>query len=72
VDELKKKLDCEKYPRFSNFKQTVLDIAIKEINDFTDLYVDYKLEKIESRSYNRITFYLQSKWENYVEYLEKD
>ena len=70
LDELRHKLNCEKYPRFSNFKQKVLDVAVEEINEHTDLFVEYKLEKIESRSYNRITFFVQSKWENYVDSLD--
>lgn len=31
----------EKYPKFKEFKRNVLDVAIKEINNYTDLNVDY-------------------------------
>ena len=70
IDDLRERIGCEKYPRFSNFKQRVLDPAIDEINDDTDIKVEYQLEKVNSRSYNRIKFYITNKLEKqYTEYL---
>ncbi|MBR3998186.1 MAG: hypothetical protein IKI93_07565 [Clostridia bacterium] len=41
-----------------------------EINDETDIEVEYKLEKVNSRSYNRIKFYITNKLEKQcTEYL---
>ena len=70
LDDLRDRIGCEKYPRFSNFKQRVLDPAIDEINDDTDIEVEYQLDKVESRSYNRIKFYITNKLERqYTDYL---
>lgn len=66
IDELRKKMGLEdkQYPRFSNFKQTVLDVAIDEIYLRTDIWAEYKLEKVNSRSYNKITFTIYRNWED--------
>lgn len=45
VDELRKRLDAEKYPRFCNFNQRVLKPAVQEINYYTDKEVSYELVK---------------------------
>jgi plasmid replication initiation protein len=41
VDTLKDKLQCAEYPVYNNFKVRVLDTAINEINNFTDIRVSY-------------------------------
>lgn len=66
IDELRKKMGLEEnqYPRFSNFKQTVLDVAIDEIYLRTDIWAEYKLEKVNSRSYNKITFTIHRNWDD--------
>lgn len=43
------------YDIFTTFKSKVLDVAINEINDKTDLRVSYTLEK-EGRRYNSVEF----------------
>ena len=45
VDELRKRLDAETYPRFCNFNQRVLKPAVQEINSYTDKEVSYELVK---------------------------
>lgn len=45
VDELRKRLDAETYPRFCNFNQRVLKPAIDEVNTYTDKEVTYNLIK---------------------------
>lgn len=42
VEELRKRLDAETYPRFCNFNQRVLKPATQEVNTYTDKEVSYK------------------------------
>ena len=42
VESLKDKLQCAEYPVYNNFKVRVLDTAINEINNYTDIKVTYK------------------------------
>lgn len=45
IEDLKERLNLEgKYARFSNFKSRVLDSAIDEINEKTDLKVSYQVK----------------------------
>ena len=47
IYDLKKKLSLEKeYPRFSNFKLKVLEKAKKEINKYSDIKLNYRVEKL--------------------------
>jgi plasmid replication initiation protein len=41
LDILKKKLFAEKYPVYKDFRVKVLDVAMREINDFTDISVTF-------------------------------
>lgn len=60
IEELREKLSIEpnKYKRFSSFNQQILERAMNEIDTYTDLCVEYKLEKRNSRAYTHITFYM--------------
>ena len=40
IDELKKRIDAEKYTKISHFKDRVLEPAIEEIDNMTDLEVE--------------------------------
>lgn len=60
IDHLKRLLDCSNYEKFGMFKARILDTGIKEINEFTDLNIDYTLIK-EGNRYRWITFSLQEK-----------
>lgn len=60
IAELKKIFMCENYTRFNNFKQRVIDPAIIEINEKTDITVTYELFK-DGRSYVGIEFYIAEK-----------
>lgn len=42
LDELKRKLGCEHYERFPDFRRKVIEIAVKEINQYTDLEVSWQ------------------------------
>lgn len=41
IDELKKRIDAERYTKISHFKDRVLEPAIEEIDTMTDLKVEY-------------------------------
>lgn len=45
----------EEYTEISMFKRNVLDVAVKQINEKTDLLIGYKLEKV-GRSFKNIIF----------------
>ena len=61
LDELRKRIDAEKYSEFSNLYQRVLKPSINEIYKYTDLNVTYKFIK-EKRKVKYIVF----------EYIEKN
>lgn len=60
IEDLKRTLSAENYIRFPDFKRYVLDIAIREINELSDLTIGYELTK-ESRRYAKINFSIQIK-----------
>jgi len=67
VNDFKSKLGlANKYKLISTFKQKVLDVVKKEINEYTDLNISYGLIK-EGRSFTKIEFTFDYK----PEYLEK-
>ena len=63
LESLREILGVEKglYPKISNFKIKVLEPAIEEINNVTDLEVDYDLERVDSRSFTHINFDIRDK-----------
>lgn len=69
INELKKMLQCQHYGKISDFKSRVLDQAMREINQFTDLNVSYELIK-DGRMFSKIIFKIERKkemfdtWEN--------
>lgn len=58
VEELKMFLGAEKYERWADFQRKVLDIAMREINDLSDLEVDYQIIK-ESRRFAKLRFQIR-------------
>ena len=58
IDDLKKKLSADHYNLFADFQRNVIDIAIREINDLSDINVAYKIIK-ESRRFAKIEFFIQ-------------
>lgn len=60
IDELKKRLNCEKYKKFGDIKRRVIEPAVKEINEFTDIKIDWDAEK-EGRKVTRVNFYMLKK-----------
>jgi len=61
VDELKKQLFAGKYKNFNDFKRFALDIAMREINELTDIKVRItKIEK-EGNRFARLIFSVKGK-----------
>ena len=60
IDPLKKLLNCEKYVRFPDFRRWVLEPAVAEINEYTDIKIAWEAVT-EGRKVVRITFYMLSK-----------
>lgn len=61
IEDLKKWLQVEdKYPRFNNFKQWVLDPAITEINEKSDLFVEVEQVK-RGRAIHALKFVISHK-----------
>ena len=61
MTELKEKLKCEKkYKRINDFKKDVIDIAIKEINEKSDITVTAEYKKT-GRSITHVIFYVHDK-----------
>lgn len=47
IEEIKNKLGLsDKYPRFSNFKKDVLEVAKTQINKHTDIKINYEVKKL--------------------------
>ena len=60
LDKLKHILDCEFYSRYADFRRFVIEPAIKEINDFSDLNIDYETEK-DGKKIDVIEFFMSEK-----------
>lgn len=60
LDKLKRILDCENYKRFADFRRYVIEPAVREINKFSDLNINYKTEK-DGKHVDEITFFLTEK-----------
>lgn len=45
LDNLRHLLDCENYQRFPDFRRYVLEPAVREINQYTDINTEYSLIK---------------------------
>ena len=61
LSEFRKMLEIEhKYKRAYDFKKYVLEVAKKQINENTDIEIDYELIK-KGRTYKKIKFKIKSK-----------
>ena len=60
LDRLKELLNAEKYERYPDFRRKVLEIAMMEINECTDIEVSYTALKT-GRKYDKISFSIQRK-----------
>lgn len=62
TDDLKRVLDCQSYKNFNDFRKRVLDPAVEEINNFTDLNVAYDTEKSgRGGKVSRVIFFMAGK-----------
>lgn len=60
VDALKKQLNCENYKDFYDFRRWVIEPAVAEINEFSDIKVAWEPVK-EGRKVVRLVFYMVGK-----------
>jgi len=60
LEELKRTMSAENYNLFGDFRRRVLDIAVREINELSDIAVTYELVKKE-RKYVGIKFAIKMK-----------
>lgn len=61
IDELKKRLDAEKYKRYPDFKINVIDKAVEDINYCSDIEVSYTpLKEGNSKGFVYIVFNISS------------
>lgn len=61
ISELREILNCEKeYPRFQSFEQRIIDPAVKEINQYTDIEIEYNKFK-KGKSISEVEFIIKSK-----------
>ena len=69
IDELKRILQAEKYINYKDFRNRVLEKAVKEINQYTDIEVSYTTEN-KGRKIIALTLYIKKKepLEQYISY----
>ncbi len=66
INTLKKHIDAEKYEKISHFKERVFIPAVNEINDYTDLNIEYAFKKT-GRTITHIIFrYIEETGASYV------
>lgn len=69
IDKLRKQLNCENYENYKDFRRRVLEPAVAEINEFTDIKIAWDAVK-EGRKVARVVFYMAGKKQG--ELLEAD
>jgi len=62
IQSLKEQLFATQYVRYPDFKRNVLDRALKEIDELSDLKVSYEIIK-EGRTYAKIRFSIQLRYD---------
>lgn len=60
INELKKILMAENYINFKDFRKYVLEIALREINEYTDLQISYEPIK-KGRKVIQVIFYIKER-----------
>lgn len=60
IDKIKKQLNCENYKNFYDFRRWVIEPAVAEINEFTDIKIAWDTVK-EGRKVTRVIFYMVGK-----------
>lgn len=59
IDELKEYLDCTDYTKISNFKNKVIDVAVRDINTYTSMKITGITYERSGRSIKYVTFHVQ-------------
>jgi plasmid replication initiation protein len=73
IEEIKKMFELtSQYPRFSNFYQKIIQPAIKEINEHTDLKIIDVVKLKEDRNVVALQFFFKKKEEEELRVLHKD
>lgn len=72
LNELREVLGLEEktYPKYANFKQKIIEIACSEINQYTDLEVDFEEIK-NGKRVEKIKFIFKPKKSCYIEEIEE-
>ena len=60
IEHLKMLLSAENYKTYKDFRVYVIDTALREINEYTDILIDYTAEKTEKK-YTKIVFRIKPK-----------
>lgn len=60
IDDLKRLLDAETYKTYQHFKDKVLDLALREINEYSDKQLSYEPIK-EGRKITKIKLHIETK-----------
>ena len=60
IDDLRVKLSAQNYDRFPDFRRFVLDKAISEINELSDIIVSYAIEK-KGKRFAKVSFTIKTK-----------
>lgn len=62
IEDLKKRLDAENYKNYSDFRRYVLEKAVAEINQYSDIKINFIPEHIYGiRSFSQVTFKISKK-----------
>lgn len=69
IEQLRKQLNCEQYTDFYDLRRRVLEPAVAEINEYTDIKIAWEAVK-ERRKVVRVVFYMVGK--NKTDLLEAD
>lgn len=67
IDDLKSKLGATHYENFKDFRKKVIEVAVKEINEYTDIEVSWEPVN-KGRKVIAVKFYIKQKdtWGQYV------
>ena len=66
IDELRQYFDCEnKYKLFADFKRKVIEVAVREINEKSDIWLKPTYKKW-GRSYTRVSFEIHENFKRFA------
>lgn len=66
IETLKKQIDAEKYDKISHFKERILIPAIDEINDYTELNIEYAFKKTGKKITHIVFRYIEETGSSFV------